>query len=369
MPLNYYLDESGNTGDLILSGPDFSFSEQPFFVLSCLGLDDEGQTKELIAKLRDRHRVQASELKFAPVKKKPGFTLDLLEALEHKRAPILIEATDKRFLLCAMMVECLIVPPVCDSDYGEDARHIKNHFAERLAFFLEDDVLAAFCLAVSTKRPDDLSDAFAALSNWLREQPKDDINDGMVLFLRDTMNDYMKAGEDPGRVRRHLPVPDFARSGKDIHVLPHTMSLLHIYGRLNRRHGGNLRDVHLYHDEQVQFDRALLDGKALAESNLGAELPRQPAADFRFDSQAQLHFEQSDASAGIQVADVIAGTVAHLLKSVRDDSTPLSTDWKRVAQKLIDTTDAERGTGLNLVTTASTHQWLGLQARSKPHIA
>lgn len=34
----YFIDESGNTGDLTLGGDTLSFGEQPYFGLGCIGI-------------------------------------------------------------------------------------------------------------------------------------------------------------------------------------------------------------------------------------------------------------------------------------------------------------------------------------------
>jgi len=39
--MKYYIDESGNTGDLVMTEENLNFSSQEYFTLSCIGISDE----------------------------------------------------------------------------------------------------------------------------------------------------------------------------------------------------------------------------------------------------------------------------------------------------------------------------------------
>ncbi|HCD5206174.1 DUF3800 domain-containing protein, partial [Klebsiella pneumoniae] len=54
----YFLDESGNTGDLVKKPPDLNFANQPFFALSCIGVPDCDDLQKYIDSLKSKHRVQ-----------------------------------------------------------------------------------------------------------------------------------------------------------------------------------------------------------------------------------------------------------------------------------------------------------------------
>ena len=61
--LNYYIDESGNTGDVLSTGNDFDFSGQPIFSLACVGVDQTEKLDEFIHKLKSKYKIQGKELK------------------------------------------------------------------------------------------------------------------------------------------------------------------------------------------------------------------------------------------------------------------------------------------------------------------
>lgn len=67
---DFYLDETGSSGDLVSSGAAFEFARQPVFLLACMVDDDEAGLAEDVS-VRARHRLQGGELKSAALKNKP----------------------------------------------------------------------------------------------------------------------------------------------------------------------------------------------------------------------------------------------------------------------------------------------------------
>lgn len=54
---NFYLDESGNTGDLCKVGAHPSFGGQRIFTLTCIGIDDLTALGEEVDRLKALHRL------------------------------------------------------------------------------------------------------------------------------------------------------------------------------------------------------------------------------------------------------------------------------------------------------------------------
>jgi hypothetical protein len=89
MAIKYYIDESGHSGDLINSGKALDFDGQPIFSLACFGVSDETRLDNAIVRLASKHRITSMELKSSSLKKKPGFTLDLVGLNMQRIAAIL----------------------------------------------------------------------------------------------------------------------------------------------------------------------------------------------------------------------------------------------------------------------------------------
>src|SRR5260370_38649987 len=163
MPVTYYLDESGNTGDLTLATPNFTFDNQPLFVVACVGIDDLAGLAAELNRLRKAHKIQSRELKFASIQKKPAFMHDLIAYARKHDLPIMIEVTDKRYAICIHIVECLIVPPIGSTDFGAESRIVKNVFADRLHRDAPNEVLEAFAVASQRGTRDMVASAFYVL--------------------------------------------------------------------------------------------------------------------------------------------------------------------------------------------------------------
>jgi len=67
--MKYYIDESGNTGDLIMTEENLNFSSQEYFTLACIGLEDEKliDLENYIKKLKKKYKIQNKELKFGKI--------------------------------------------------------------------------------------------------------------------------------------------------------------------------------------------------------------------------------------------------------------------------------------------------------------
>lgn len=350
IPSTFYLDESGNTGGLT-SQDGLRFGGQPLFVLACLGVDNLTPLANEVARLRQAHRLQAAELKFAAVRRKPGFVVELLSFMRAADLPVVIEAVDKRFVICTNVIECLIMPPYSPIDFGPEARAIKNVFADYLAHFIPDVVLLAFIQACERETHADLAVAFAALNDWLAPLARNDVTDGLRLFAGETYSDFKGFDAGDRTVFEHyLPAPDTTRRGNRVWMLSHVTSLINIYARINMMRDRDLSGVRLVHDEQMQFDAALIDGKVLSEGPLGRKMPPMPMADFGFDGKAQLEFRNSTAEFGIQLADLLAGMVSHCTRPfMKGGDGKLPDGWIEAMRAIARLDDERRARGTNFV--------------------
>jgi len=69
MVLNYYIDESGNSGDVLSAGENFDFCGQQVFSLACIGVSDVVKLDDFISTLKNKHRIQGAELKSTKIYK------------------------------------------------------------------------------------------------------------------------------------------------------------------------------------------------------------------------------------------------------------------------------------------------------------
>jgi hypothetical protein len=358
----YYIDESGNTGDLVRRKNDIGFEGQPIFVLACIGCDDTEALATEIERLKTVHRVQAPELKSNSLVNKPQFITDLAAFIHAKEYPLLIEVTDKRFFLVSYIVDRLVMTPLgAEVDYAPDTRRMKNLIADYLYHWMPEKVLDYYVECCDRRSTKNVKRTLNALKSWLVRRD-DQMAEAVLRFVRENIAELTaELRDDDDAYQRFLPDPGKSTRNLPVWILPNLSSFANIYGRINMRHRSKVGDVTLVHDEQKHFEHILRDGKTLAESltACGGDFVL-PHSDFRFIEFAKLEFATSHASAGIQAADAIAGFVMRYVKAVMSFSQP-DMPHRIAFDNLVRLSDPKRGTGLNLVLTYADLVRLGIR--------
>lgn len=359
----YYVDESGNTGDLARRGAP-GFDRQPIFVLACVGCDGSEDLAKEIERLKAVYKIHASELKSGSLVTKPDFITELAQFMRERKYPLLVEVVDKRYCLIAYIVSLLILTPLgAEIDFAPDVRMMKNLFAEYLHHWMPETVLDYFIASCDDPSAEKVHRALESLKSWLAPRAlRDQIAEAIVRSVTENIAELTtELHTDDQAFRRFLPDPDKSTRDTPVWVLPNLSSFANIYGRINMLHEAKVGNVTLVHDEQTHFEHILRDGKTLAESlaGIGSKLVL-PHSDFRFIESAKLEFAQSRASAGIQAADAIAGFVMRYVKAVLSQSRP-DMPYRIAFESLLRLSEPERSTGLNLVLSYADLERLGIR--------
>lgn len=350
-PSTFYMDESGQSGDLATAGPSLDFRSQPVFVLAAVGCDQEAALAEGVEALRKRRFPQAAELKSASGHASPSVMGDLLDLLEAVEATILMEVMDKRFTLAATMTNTLVMRPVGPSDRHPKAYWLRAQLAECLHDAAPIAVYDAFLDACRLPSEATIKAAFRAILVWIPPSASRDTIMGALRFITlDSLKDFRKEGpRRPEVQRRFLPLSDPGHSGKPVWVLPHLSAFTSLYARINRLRNNRLQDVRILHDEQRYYADILASAKAAAEglAEDGEEIVFE-RADYRFGETGDLAFLPSDGLAGIQAADLLAGFA---MRHVRDVLAGISPSPEAIAafRRLADGRQAHLGVGMNLM--------------------
>lgn len=354
MAIKYYIDESGHTGDLINSGNALDFGGQPIFSLACFGVSDEMQLDDAIVRLASKHRINLLELKSSSssLKKKPGFTLDLIDLICRESLPFFIEVVDKKFFLCINIVNHHIVPPSAGIEENYLANLTRNRFADYLYDHAPITVFEKFLAACNDPSELTLRESFHALMCLVeRDRFESAEAEGIRMNLVESLDDYESMKQDSENAHlQFLPSPDNSKRSKLIWMLPNLSSLCNIYARINLFHAGDLSGICMIHDEQKHFDEILENSKQSAESLLksGASV-YTPHANYNFSQSAPLSFAESDRSNGIQVADVLAGFVMRYFKETVFDAKSISPSLHTAFDMLLVHSNPAKGVGVNLV--------------------
>ncbi|QCB55820.1 DUF3800 domain-containing protein [Sphingopyxis sp. PAMC25046] len=356
---DYYLDESGNTGDLTTVTSEAYFTEQRMFALAALGCTLDDSFRAAFDALKTAHRVQSADVKAKQVYHKPRFLSALLELLEARGCPLFIEAVDKHYFVVMHIIERMVMPYVGDCDTSRKALWMKSVMADHMAVYAPPEIAHAFASCCQSRDHTEIRDLYKRIIAWGQQSrgPHPDVAAGIVRLTRDSLKDFRKLPKARA-VERALPVPDTNPAGKLIWVLPNLSSFTHIYARINRFAQKRVAGITLFHDEQLQFGDILQQSKDMAEA-LNLKLPLIPA-DFEYQESADLRFLRSQDSIGIQIADILAGFVARYVEEAIWGETPMHPEKMAIFERLVTMGDQSLGTGINFVAPTSLVRMLGI---------
>jgi len=352
MAINYYLDESGHSGDLIKSGRSLDFNGQPFFSLACVGVHDEDRLESEIARLRAKHQIESAELKSSSLTKKPGFIRDVVAFVCGEKLPFFIELVDKKFFICINIVNCHIAPPYAGFSHDYADTVVRNRFADYLYDHAPITVFEKFIAACVAPSDLTLCESFQALLSWNEYERDQSIEaEFMLKNLIDSFDGYEAMKEDTeDAYLKFLPLPDDSKHNKPIWMLPNLSSFCNVYARINLFHLGALTDVRIIHDEQLHLDEIIKSGKQSAEVVLNdGRVAYTPHSNFYFTQSAPLFFSNSERSCGVQLADVLAGFVMRYCKEIVTDSKAINPLLLSAYRMLTDHSIPSKGVGINLV--------------------
>lgn len=362
-PSEFYIDESGNTGDLSTVKVDSYFTEQRMFALAALGCTIDQDFNGKFDAIKASHRIQSPEIKSKQAYDRPRFIIDLLDLLGTRHCPIFIEIVDKHFFVVMNIIERMVVPYVGECDTQPNALWMKGVMANYMALYAPPELAHAFAECCQNRDHTEIRELYKRIIRWAQESriSPTDVAEGIIRFARDSLKDFRKLPKAKA-VERALPIPDKNPAGKLLWVLPNLTSFTNIYARINRFARKQVSGVTLFHDEQLQFGDILLHNKKLAEDlvELGLKLPLK-TADFEFSQAADLQFLRSHDSIGIQIADVLAGFIARYVQDAVWGGAPLHPDKVAIFNRLVATGNPSLGTGINFVAPDNMIRFLGIE--------
>ncbi|WP_336976061.1 DUF3800 domain-containing protein [Acinetobacter pittii] len=308
--MNYYLDESGNAGDISLTKPDLSFGGQPIFALACIGFSELNTLEKHISDLKKEYKIQAEELKMQNIyKKKPKFVKEVFQFIKEAEIPFFVEVVDKKYQLAINIVNHYVMPPYFMQPEDNNTIVVRNYFSDFICDEFPDSIFVDFINIFEDPSNSKVIDFFYILIDFLSKQ-SGEVYEELLIYIKESLDDYYEIEKKEGvnTYKRFLPIPDLNKREEFVWMLPHYNSFTNIYARINLYNTGDLSNIKLIHDEQKHFDEILKAAKSDAE-NLKETIPSSitPNSNYNFIKSASLSFGDSKKSVGIQVADILSG--------------------------------------------------------------
>nr|WP_315496467.1 DUF3800 domain-containing protein [uncultured Rhodoferax sp.] len=349
--MNFYMDESGNTGDIAVTSDKLDFGGQPVFSLAALGIPSEKSLAQALDTLRRKHNVQATELKLSKIlKRKPEFALDAVDLLTKSAFPFFVELVDKRYLLAVSITNGFIWPPYFNTEESHQTVRLKNIFADYIYYKISDQALYEFIQCMREPSNGKIGDYFDLLKDSVSSDSHE-VAQAITEQVEESKDDFRLMIQQEGDQAhlRFLPIPDIGKRGKVVWLLPNFSSFTNIYARMNLCLSGEMEGCRIFHDEQAQFDEIIVEAKSQAEgADIGSATFKPPHSDYNFEQVADLFFRTSSESAGIQLADIVAGLSMRWYQARMQPGTD-SELLDQAMDRLICNSNRNRGIGINVV--------------------
>ena len=349
--MDYYLDESGNAGDISLTKSDLSFGDQPIFSLACIGISELNSLDTYISILKKKHKIQMNELKMQKIyNKKPKFVKEVFQFIREERIPFFVEVVDKKYQLAINIVNHYVMPPYLMQSEDNGTIFMRNHFSDFIYDEFPDSIFFDFIKIFENPSNNRILDFFNILINYLNNQ-SGEVYEWLKKNIVESLDDFhiLEKIEGSNVYKKFLPIPDLNKRDEFVWMLPHYNSFTNIYARINLYNNGDLSNVKLIHDEQKHFDEILKAAKSDAE-NLKDTIPSSitPNSNYNFTESALLSFDNSKKSIGIQVADILSG---FLMRFTSDYifGNEICADKREAFDILFKCGDEKKSVGINFV--------------------
>jgi len=348
----YFLDESGNTGDLVKLPPDLNFAGQPIFALSCVGVNDCDDLQKYIDGLKIKYNIQGGELKSKNLyKSKPKFIVELFDYIKLNNLPFYVEVVEKKYCVVVSIVTHQICTPYFRQfDSEVNAQGFRNELTDYLCENLPESCFKAFFEACMNKTESALLNSLKTLRKYFDSRDFTfKYKAEAIRCLKSTINFYHeRKSTDIGLINNLIPIPDFNKKDKEIHLLPHVHSWYNLMGKVNKYHNGDISDVVFYHDKQDHFDEILIScTENLKDSD--AKNPFDHTTDFNIKTDLDLKFIDSKKTSGVQLADILAGFVSRYVTEFVYDESLKDDSYHEIFSKLKDCYDLQNHFSVNFV--------------------
>jgi hypothetical protein len=349
--MNFYMDESGNTGDIATTNDMLNFGGQQVFSLVALGIPDEEPLTQALNTLRRKHNVQAAELKLSKIlKRKPEFALDAIDLLTKSAFPFFIEVVDKRYQLAVSITNGFIWPPYFNTAESQSTVWLKNIFADYIYYKVPNHVLYEFVRCMREPSNEKTGGYFDLLKNSVSDDSHE-VARAIYEQIEESKDDFRLVTEREGdRAHlRFLPIPDIGKREQAVWMLPNFSSFTNIYARINLHLSGELKGCRIFHDEQDHFDEIIAEAKLQAEgADMASATFKPPHSDYNFKQVADMFFKTSPESTGIQLADIVAGLSMRWYQAhmQQDNDTEI---LDKAMDRLLRHSNRNRGIGINVV--------------------
>lgn len=317
----FYLDESGNSGDILKNNFIETNNDHKIFSQSCIHGDIQ-QISHIVSRSISDFRIQSPELKSKKLlhNKDKRIIENLVDSIIENNFSFYIELVEKKFSICANIVAYFIFSPHFE-DAGTEG--LRNLYSRKLTGMLcseiSDQMLNTFSsIPDNLSNDQDIDEIFAYLKQFftIHKVNNLDIPD-MITDCYDIYHGIFKKkfGVETAK-KKFFPLADPGNK-KPYKSLLHCTCIPNIIGRI--RNDGFTK-ILLVHDKQIEFETAIRKIVSdLCNMNITqTTYDQRNGVNFNI-SNVKIAFLDSKRHPGIQLSDILSGVARHVAESIIED--------------------------------------------------
>lgn len=325
MRWEFYIDESGNAGDINPKMIDEKLKiEQPIFVIAGFGYpsDIKENINDFIKSIKKKYNIPDDELKAKSLyRSKSDAIADIVKYFYDKELPVFIEVIDKHYFIACKIVDLIFLNMRKRGMHPLRVYHLSRSVSDFICHEFDEALLAEFAQLCIERKPDMLRQWFAKALSFLKRH-KSSNAEWLWFILKEVDESYeARAQIQEDAHERYLPEADRSQRGEIIALLPHIPSIVSVLQRIVRFvTDKGATDYRIVHDEQEQFKNILLENikylqepairKAMTEFLSVDDIPIRRS--LTIPDNLTVEFGNSIDELGIQIADMLAGTLMRI---------------------------------------------------------
>lgn len=310
MKIEFYIDESGNTGDIF--GIDFykKLLNQPYFVSVAIGINGEKKI-ELESKIKEifsKYTKVNKEIKCKDFyKKRPELIMECVEFIQNNNIPFFVDTVDKKYSINTTMCNHYLSNHCSPKVFNKNKHQMVSDF---LTKNMDEKYYQDFYNFLLDPSESNLIDLFNFFNDAMNRNVKGLLNkQSLKIYLEENRSIYLKLRDECGEkaLNWFTPIPDYTKNQNKILLLPNIPTLAHLIARVNNFY--DLKNVDFIHDIQNDFNHIYSEllTSLTDDSKANLDVGETPYAEFFTNLPANLTYINSEESVFIQLADIVSG--------------------------------------------------------------
>ena len=310
-----YIDESGNTKDAYWGiGKKSSFDDQPYFTLGLVAVNDDKvyDLEKHVLAMKEKFKVKSDELKGTNLyKNNKVYINSILKYLLDIDAVIMCEITDKKYFLASQINNFILNFSLQNGDIIP----FLKYFADNLYKIIDDYSYSIFCELCRHRTVENYNCFLNHFENLINQNDFP-IDTKIHSFFKTHIKEMVEEQDRYDIYMKFLPSSDMSKKGYTWSSIPNIPALTNLIMRINyyaKKKKIKVKHIKFIHDEEMYLDEIFKSNIKNLYTNLilydQNEFCDYKKIDSSFADNINIKFDKSVTIVGLQIADIVAGTI------------------------------------------------------------